>query len=391
MNGIQGITTVLNSVGAALQRRKTIQFLGMTAVDDGAKTTVTGNGGLTPISTTEFSVTGTMTVAPAGEVFRVIVTGAGASGCTAAGSFGADSVQGGAGGGGGARAVVEITRAELVAALPITVTVGTGGAEPGPLAVPMFGGTIGLPGIAGTHSAFGGFCAAYGGGFGTNSLASTNPGGAGGGRYADAVVVTGVDSTGGGPLGSTGLSAALQYAGPDGGTGSHRQRIIPPPFATWGGAAGANANTSANPGDRSGGISEFGGGGGGCGGGALTGTAFDASEGGLSGIPVVGVLGGGGGAIGATIPATQTPGNDGSAGAAGNNTRSGAGGGGGSSVTDGPNGSVSGAGGAGGYPGGGGGGGGAMVQESNLVESTSATGGAGGGGQVLILGYGVPV
>lgn len=384
---VQGLTTVFNAAGTALQRRDGIQFVGMTAVDDGTKTVITGApGGSEPISTTEFTSSGTLSVAPEGQNFRVVVTGAGASGCTAGGSTAASSTQGGAGGGAGARVVVEITRAQLIAALPINVVVGVGGAEPGTLVMPTFtASTEGLPGIDGTHSSFENFAVAFGGVGANSSSASTSAGGPGGGRYSAGVRDT-VGSEGGEPFGSEVFATLLQYPGAHGGMGSHRQRTVPPAFSMWGGGAGANSNTGANPEDRSGGISEFGGGGGGCGGGCNLGVAYSASEGGQSGIPAVGILGGGGGAIGATLPATSTPGNDGSPGPAGDRNKSGGGGGGGSSVTDGPQDSVSGKGGAGGFPGGGGGGSGAMNQESTSVSSLSASGGAGANGQVLILG-----
>lgn len=138
-----------------------------------------------------FTANGTFTVTEAGQVDVLVVAGGGGGG-------------GVIGGGGGAGGMI-VTTAHAVAAGPIAVTVGMGGA-----------GGIGLNrGLNGTNSAFDAIVAFGGGGGGGWNYQAGNPGGSGGGQSGNGSTAAAAGTNGQGYAG--GVSSNNANGGSGGG------------------------------------------------------------------------------------------------------------------------------------------------------------------------------
>lgn len=370
VDGADGATGATGATGAAAG--------GATGTSDGfLARRVYANAASSLVGTTFFGKTvlaaTTLSAAsdlPDGSIFEVVCWGAGGSGAagrqqTASGT----SAHGSSGGGGGARNAKRFTRAELVAALPIVITVANTAVAP---AVNTTAGTN-QSGTGGGVTSFGSLVAAYGGGAGRqdSSLAS---GGSGGGFMGPGLVGTTGSVVGGLP----GQSNSFGRGGAGAGSATDQVGLL---ASEGGGASGGSPLVGPTTG-LAGGIADLGGGGGGASGGNGTGTTTANSgpggAGGYSGARNDSAQSGNGGAGGAQA-AVNTTGLPGATGATGVYAASGAGGGGGSGAPQ--LSGTGGKGGAGGIPAGGGGSGGA-----GRGANGTAWGGIGGdGGQGLCV------
>lgn len=316
---------------------------------------------------------------PPGNIFTFRQWGSGAGG----GSGGADrngsgSFSGGGGGPGGGAACNEWTRtrADILAALPITFTVPLG--ADGGLGVTnaAVSPVIGNPGVNGaTNSIVGtGIDERAGGGSlgGAGDGTSAGSAGSGGGRFGNGISFSqgGIPSDGSAVINTTiynNIGGARSNSRNTAGSSGTSQ------YALWGGSGGGSYTNGTSI--IMGGRSLYGGCGGGAGGrySALSGLVGLATEGGGHDIYTQGApWGGGGGLPGVAAGAIGQDGADGNA------SQGGCGGGGG----QGNNAGTGGAGGAGGFPGGGGAGGG--YGHGTATAGTSGAGGRGGDALTLI-------
>jgi hypothetical protein len=300
--------------------------------------------------------------------------------------------QGGAGGGGAAHNQATIARADIIARLPITMTIPLGPAG-GAAVVDASGvGTYPAsnPGAAGGQCSFGSLLTSFGGGGG--GFAQGNPtgnvpaGGAGGG----------VQSAGGG---SGGTTAPVQGGNPTtlfvlgvgnpnsgyGGADCLGTASAAGLKSAWGGASGGSGRTNDGTGGI-GGDTTYG-----CAGGGsaatrntLTATPFGGSAGGCSNFPANSTRAAGGTGADGTTSALATAGAPGATGVypfGGN----GGGAGGDARASNANSVATGGAGGAGGFPGGGGGGGGLAIVGTGTA--TSGPGGKGGDACIVLTGW----
>ncbi len=320
---------------------------------------------------------------PPGNIFWFRQWGSGGGGGSGAASrsvSGTASINGAAPGGGGAMNEFMLTRAQVLAALPITFTTplrGIGGALINTGSISIIDGNPGTNGDANVISGTGLFEMAGGGQLGQNgSSGNTGNAGSGGGRLSNFIST----SQGGYPndvtpvVNSTifnNIGGARSNTRTTGGASGTSQ------YALYGGSGGGSNTSSASV--IHGGRSKYGGCGGGHGGrySLVSGLILaSASEGGNHDMTTGAPWGGGGGTAGATN------GQDGGNGADGNELRGGEGGGGGMSAVGGVTSAIAGRGGDGGFPGGGGGGGGSSYGNSN---QNGVSGRGGDGGDALTL------
>jgi hypothetical protein len=327
---------------------------------------------------------------PDGNYFIIHATGPGAggeSGGAGIQGFPGGSVDGGGGGGGGARPPPLLcSRAFILANLPITFTIGTGGLGGAARVRSTSGVTAGLVGANGSKATridgVKGLLLFAGAGAGNQ----TGVGGAGGGGCIGNASAT----VGGLPDdGIIGFSANDEYWTFGGADQNSRGQLTNGvrTYSFYGGGGGGASAQGANQDAASGGHSLYGAGGGaGAPGSTLgAGAGQDAGKPGgshditVSAWDLSGVGGGTAGSAGNS--------GDGGAGADGDDVHAGCGGGsGGSSNNDGH--ARAGNGGDGGNPGGGGGGGGSQNKNSAAFTATSGAGGQGGDGEVRVLAFG---
>lgn len=318
---------------------------------------------------------------PPGNIFWFRQWGSGAGGGSGSASrsvSGTSSLNGGGPGGGGAMNEFTLTRAQVLASLPITFSTplrGIGGASVNGTGISVVNGNSGTSGDINTITGIGLFETAGGGQLGqAGTNGSTGAAGSGGGRLSNAIST----SLGGYPLDTTPASNTTIYniiggartnSRDTGGAAGTSQ------YAFYGGSGGGS-NQSANT-VIAGGRSKYGGCGGGHGGRYLmsSGLVIQTSDGGGHDINS-GAPWGGGGGLGGT-----TAGANGANGADGNETRGGEGGGGGMACNGSTGTNLAGRGGDGGFPGGGGGGGGGAFGGS----ATGVSGRGGDGGDALTL------
>lgn len=320
---------------------------------------------------------------PPGNRFTIDVFPAGGSGSSGRAVSGATlNCQGGSGGAGAAHNQVTVARADVIARLPVTMTIPLGPA--GGAAVVDASG-VGVhpasnPGTAGGQCSFGSLLTAFGGGgagFAQGSPTGNVPaGGAGGG-------IQSVGGSGGGTTapvqgGNPTTLFVLGVGNPNsgyGGADSLGTASAAGLKSAWGGASGASGRTNDGAGGI-GGDTAYG-----CAGGAsaatrntLTVVPFNGSAGGCSNFPANSTRAVAGTGADGTTSAIATAG---APGATGVYPFGGNGGASGGDARASNVGSVAtgGAGGAGGFPGGGGAGGGMAI-----VGTGTATSGAGGRG-----------
>lgn len=309
---------------------------------------------------------------PPGDLFEVVAWGGGGAGANGAQVTVAEGgVRAQSAGGGGPRIVRWYSRADLIAALPIPMTI--------PLrAVPPARPTTAhaqQDSTPGGNTFFGTLVTAFGGGPGRLTDNAGTAGGTGGGSRGPGVTPTGTGIQRGGLPTTTGNVVGIAEGG-GGSTSSSNGQMA----CGGGGAGGAGTNAGFGSAGLAGGAADLGAGGGGSSGGWTTGSPANPSgAGGLSGNSTLGTLqNGGGGTAGAV------GGGPGGAGADGIHTNSGSGGGAGG--TDGATAnSPGGPGGDGGNPGGGGGSGGAGRGDNGTAWGGS--GGRGGRGQITVTAY----
>lgn len=312
---------------------------------------------------------------PDGNWFIVIVWGAGGSGANGrqrATSVNTNSIGGASGGGGGACHVRVFSRAELIAALPIVMTIAADAVATAPVTTDdtSHSGTNGDP----TH--FGGLLSAFGGAGGRQSNTAVSGGTGAGLSHQGIQAVTGTNNLGGGAP-----AASIPGYGGYGGASSTANGAF---SATGGGGGGGGPCGATNAGQGAGGRAASGAGAGGGAGaglnaGVVIGSAGNGTDGGLASgsAPTAETGGGGAGGTGAlTAPTAGTAGADSPRPDVG-----GSGGGGGGSGA--ANGAIGGAGGDGGYPAGGGGGGGSA--RGNTGTARGGLGGKGAGGGICII------
>ena len=297
-------------------------------------------GGFIGVGAVVTAITATGTFVPDTSVLWAEVYNWGAGGGGASGARRAADINrsGGNSAGGGGSTHTRLEGADLIAASPITVTIGVGGQGGAAVTNDTTGSNNGSDG---GDTSFGDFLTAVGGEGG----GATGAAGAGGGTFADSDLPNG--------------AGFMKSRGGDVSGGQHGG------YAEYGGGGGARGGVS----DANGGNSFRGGGGGGSGGGVSSGnTEYAGGDGGASGQSgaTLNGSGGGGGAAGAA----------GANGAAGRNGIGGEGGGGGGGGHD----RAGGDGGNGGAPGGGGSGGGASTN-----GYTSGAGGDGADGLIIIV------
>jgi hypothetical protein len=295
---------------------------------------------------------------PAGTWFDIEEAGAGGGGAGAGGIAG-DGVAG-AGGGGGGRQSYRLSRAQVVAMLPVVISAGLGGtAGIGKTNVNLVTTIAATSGGVGGGSAFGIYTA--GGGSGGVAGAGQHGGCGGGIGTAAMPPSTTSPSRGGAPASVVGIPGSfLEGAGHAGTSAGTDCGGMP---AVYGGASGGIVPGVSNTVGGAGGRSVFGGGGGGGGrsvGAAAGGQAGSAGGGRWTGSTTTG----GGGAGGPGSVALGIAPAPGSAGADSTDYFANGDGGGGGGSNENASGSpvpptlIAGAGGAGGFPGGAGGGGG---------------------------------
>lgn len=313
-----------------------------------------------------------------GNWFLVIVWGGGGSGAN--GMFrdpavNTNSLSSGSGGGGGACNWAAYSRAELVAALSIVMTIAADAVATASATTvtTSHSGTNGGP----TH--FGGLLSAFGGAGGRCNNNTAVSGGTGAGlSHAGVQAVTGTNNLGGGAP-----AAALPGYGGYGGASSTADGAF---SATRGGGGGGGPSASNGAGGAGGRAASGAGGGGGGGGAVDAGTTLASSKaGGAGGLATAGAPAsetGGGGTAGAV--GTTSLGGDGGDGASSTTPTVGGSGGGGGASASGSSGQ-GGAGGDGGFPGGGGGGGGSARGVAGTARG--GLGGTGAGGAIVIVAY----
>ncbi len=310
-----------------------------TGSENGFLTQLSTTNGDFPVGTTNWTLASQV---PDGSHFRIICIPSGSSG----GSGGLSTLvlarPGGSGAGGSARAERWVSRAEVIAALPIAIVVPAGTAGATGVIASLIAAT-GTDGNPGSVCSFGSLLSAYSGtvGFGT-----------------------GTSSNG------ASIGGSFRFVG--GGSTNNEGH---------GGQSGSsNATVAGLPGQSN----TLGGGGGGGGGGHTTaGAGLDGGAGGASGYRTDGSVTGNGGIAGLTAGAgALTNGGDGAPATV--RGRVGAAGGGGSG--NGTTGGTGGKGGNGGIPGGAGGGGGA-AETDGVTPATSGAGGDGARGEVVFEAY----
>lgn len=316
---------------------------------------------------------------PDGGLFHFWGTGSGGGGASGQ-AIQSTTANGSAGGGGAASWGVWLTRAQVVAALPITFTIPLGGAG-GAQVVAGSGVTTGSNfGVSGTPASAGTVWRAGGGGGGRGGNGNRAGGGGGGimgtGQGGD----TSTASTNGGDPGG---SVASTENGAFGGAGCNASPTTSSRQALFGGGSGAGGGSSA---PAAGGTSVFG-----CGGGGASGNATGAgsgsaavsasSDGGAAGGDFSVARGGGGAGTAGSVDSAGSNGSPGATGVACMYGGAGGGAGGSAVRTTASVASPGGTGGAGGFPGGGGGAGGTSVSNGNATK----TGGAGGAGGDAVL------
>ena len=334
---------------------------------------------------------------PAGNIFTLHFSGPGGGGGAGASASGSTVPRGGGGGAGGARLPpIVVSRAALIAMLPVVITLPAGGAGGTGVARTAGGITVGADGAVAsadaTISANGVtvYTAFRGGGGSGGNDASDGSGGGGGGLFTAGTTSTTVGTAGGRPLpgsAASTLAVATNTSTFGGGFGANSATAssVGGPSVYGGGGGGASfASASA-----AGGQTAYGGSGGGAGGvGNDGGTAVDGSAAG----GVFSMAGSAGGALanGGTGPATGADGTPGVASAEGYGAIGGGGGGGanGLSTVSGARSVTGGNGGVGGQGGGGGGGGGgAFVNNTNALNTAlGGNGGNGGSAQLILVG-----
>lgn len=330
---------------------------------------------------------------PPGNRFRIDVFPAGGSGSSGRAVSGATlNCQGGAGGAGAAHNQIDVARADIIARLPVTMTIPLGLA--GGAAVVDASGVgahpASNPGAAGGQCSFGSLLTSFGGGgggFAQGSPTGNVPSGGAGG---------GIQSVGGG---SGGTTAPVQGGNPTtlfvlgvgnpnsgyGGADSLGTASAAGLKSAWGGASGGSGRTNDGVGGIGGDTSY------GCAGGAaaatrntLTATPFNGSAGGVSNFPANSTRAvAGTGADGTTL-AVATAGAPGATGVYPYGGNGGASGGDARATNAGST-ATGGAGGAGGFPGGGGGGGGPAIVGTGTA--TSGAGGKAGDACIVLTGY----
>lgn len=299
-------------------------------------------------------------------------------------------VPGGAGGAGAAHHRCQYSRAELIAALPIVMTIPLG--PVGGAAVTDSTGDypVNNPGIGGAQCSFGTLLTAFGGGGGGSStgvpISTQACGGAGGGIHSTGAgsTTTASPPAGGGPLGAANTeNSGWGGAGGPSGNGQAGNKSV------WGGASGGNCRIAVTSGQGGiGGDTTYG-----CAGGAggscrnpVNATPANGASGGVSNFPLNTTRAvGGTGVHGAGVQTAS----DGAPGATGTYPHGGNGGAaGGDAVATGAGGTaIGGAGGKGGFPGGGGGGGGPAARNASGGSSTSGRGGDAGDACIIITGF----
>jgi hypothetical protein len=318
---------------------------------------------------------------PEGNAFTIEIAGAGGGGGGGSGTEGLS----GAGGGGGARRSVSCSRQDLIASLPIPISVGLGGA-------PGLGNhtnnliiiTAATAGGSGGTTSFGSFWTA-GSGSGGQIDATGHHGGTGGGIANAPTPTTSTNAQlGGAPAVVAGASGVFLEGAGHGSTATSRTDGTP---AVYGGASGGCTGISEVA-SGIGGRSVYGGGGGGGGRPTNTTVGIGAAGGDGGGRWLDATIIGGGGLGGPGTDANNAAPTPGAAGANGDVDMNGNGGGGGGSNDGNVTVAIAGAGGQGGFPGGGGGGGGA----TRLAAFTARTciggaGGAGGDACIIITGF----
>lgn len=311
----------------------------------------------------------------------------GGSGCACRGASGTASFNGGGPSGGGALNIWRVSRAALIAALPIFFNVPLGGAGGVPVVSNAITETDGNPGTSATINSVLGTGLVETAGAGTAGLggASTTTGAAGSGG---GTLGNGISNTQGGAPYDQGVTVASTAFNLFGGARSNTRNTTGASgvsqYAIWGGAGGgSNGNSSTIV---YGGRSKYGGGGGGHGGrySLVGGLIAQVGEGGNHDVNTVGIPWGGGGGT-----AGSTSGQSGGNGADGNESRCGEGGGGGMAAFGSTSGTaIGGNGGDGGFPGGGAGGGGTGFSNGLSGQvATSGRGGKGGDSLTLVTGY----
>lgn len=325
---------------------------------------------------------------PPGNALDFCGTGAGAggrSGALNATNGSPISAQGGPGGGGGYRTPwFRFSRAFLIAQLPITFTIpsgGTGGAARSGTGVQNLAGALGSTPTGPTlmSGVNGVILRAFPGGLSS----SANQAGAGGGAYS-----AGSGTAGGRPNDSdngTTQPAYKTHGGCDRNTFLTTETSGAKQLSRYGGGGGGNSSSGGVSASCSGSESEFGGGGGGGAGGATAGTGAAQRAGAPGGghdMTATGGIGTGGAAGAAGNLGHGSKGDD------GDDHRAGKGGGSGGSSNN-SGGAQAGNGGDGGDPGGGGGGGGAAANSfPGTTTNSSGAGGRGGHGEIRIIAWG---
>ena len=336
---------------------------------------------------------------PAGNIFTLHFSGPGGGGGAGASACGSTVPRGGGGGAGGARLPpIVVSRAALIAMLPVVITLPAGGAGGTGVARTAAGITVGADGAVAsadaTISANG--VAVYtafrgGGGSGGND-ASDGSGGGGGGLFTAGTTSTTVGTAGGRPLpgsAASTLAVATNTSTFGGGFGANSATAssVGGPSVYGGGGGGASFSSAS----AAGGQTAYGGSGGGAGGvGNDVGTAVDGSAAGA----VFSMAGSAGGALanGGTGAATGASGTPGVASAEGYGAIGGGGGGGanGLSTVSGARSVTGGNGGVGGQGGGGGGGGGGAFVNNTSASNTALGGNGGNGGSAQLIIVGLP-
>lgn len=324
---------------------------------------------------------------PPGNYLDFCGTGAGCggrSGALNATNGSPISAQGGPGGGGGYRTPwFRFSRAFLIAQLPITFTIpsgGTGGAARSGTGVQSLAGALGSTPSGPTLMAGvnGVILRAFPGG----PSSSANQAGPGGGAYS-----AGATTAGGRPndVDNSTPTAIKTHGGCDRNTYLSTETSGAKQNSRHGGGGGGNSSSGGNAASCPGSESEFGGGGGAGAGGATSGTGAAQRAGTQGGGHDVTATGGTG-----TGGAAGAAGNlgHGSDGAPGDDLHAGTGGGSGGSSNN-SGGAIAGDGGDGGDPGGGGGGGGAAANSfPGTTTNSSGAGGRGGHAEIRIIAWG---
>jgi hypothetical protein len=321
---------------------------------------------------------------PDGNLFHLQIWAAGAGG--GSGSAGRNNVTAGAagtGGGGGAMQELWLSRADIVASLPLAMTLPLGANGGAAVTYSLAAAVNGNNGSSGSPASFGDVLAVFGGGAGRQGRATNvaNYGGGGGGQFSVGISSNNPNDGGEPNRGINGVSVSTSvHSTYGGGAGDTISGSIAGKSQYGGGGGGGAVGTSGTHG--AGGSSVRGGGGGGAGGGisGVGNAVSQPGDGGAAG-SASGLRGGGGAAGNSSIAGAATSGADG---ADGDGSSGGAGGGGGGAEGAPPG--VAGSGGAGGFPAGGGGGGGG-IQDNTSLTVVSGEGGRGGDSALVVTIY----